>query len=67
MHRNKQDSITSSAVLSRVGGMVSTLAVLRLRTNSNCVGCITGTDDDVRTQSHDVVYVRPETISIAGE
>jgi hypothetical protein len=37
-------SITSSAMASRVGGIVrpSTLAVLRLTTNSNLVGCITG-------------------------
>src|SRR5215216_5133810 len=37
-------SITSSAVLSRVDGTVRprALAVLRLRTNSNFVGCITG-------------------------
>src|SRR5437899_5513506 len=37
-------SITSSAVASNDAGTVSpsSLAVLRLRTNSNCVGCITG-------------------------
>jgi hypothetical protein len=37
-------SITSSAVASRVGGMESpsALAVLRLMTNSNLVGCSTG-------------------------
>jgi hypothetical protein len=37
-------SITSSALARSVGGTVrpSTLAVLRLRTNSNFVGCSTG-------------------------
>src|SRR5262249_38830825 len=46
MHRSKQHlhSITSSARVSNVGGTSrpSALAVLRLITNSNLVGCITG-------------------------
>jgi hypothetical protein len=48
LHRNKRldaaYSITSSAMASSVGGtlMPSALAVLRLMTNSNLVGCTTG-------------------------
>ena len=48
MHRSKNRySITSSAVASRVGGTVrpNALAVLRLITNSNLVGCSTGRSD----------------------